>query len=608
MHAIVTVAATGAGSGAAGTGASGAGRAGRTHHHRHVGVHDRKEAPGGQGGHGGGHRQHPRRGAVRRHPRQPRGGGRVPRPAAAGRGVGPRPARRRSASWPSCRPAAARPSARGSTWPPGVRLGARHQARHPVTDGKNESETHEVFASGAGTGTGQVPVRLPGGGRRLGGGRTPDRGRGPGRDLRHRGRPDGADRRLRRHARRLDVPSGGRGGPDGVDATGSRDRLLQADGPDHAGPDGLAGRRRRPDRSGTPPGPGGTSRATTTCASGSRRARSATRCWRPGSSVVVGDEVVAKALVRAVWTDDVAMSTRINRRVAEALGETELADLIQDGVDSHREGDVEPGHRPFRPGRAAGDRGRQRTRRVERLSALVEIDDAADRAGAAQGQGGGDRRDDRRDPVHPRRCGPAGDPDAAPTAVRPTEDRAACTECGFLLDGGGQRAGVGGAALAGAGPPGPRALRPGGRRRRGVPRRGPDAPVRPAPGTWSASAGAASPRAPPRRSTCPGRWRTSGCPTATPSSCASPTAAGPWPTRGRPTGPSSTTTRTRCPPNRRVPLKDGDRIHVGAWTSMTVERVDAGRPRRTPTSPPRTPAAVGRGRQACRSPCSGPWS
>ena len=92
-------------------------------------------------------------------------------------------------------------------------------------------------------------------------------------------------------------------------------------------------------------------------------------------SVTVGDEVTAKALVRAVWTEDVVMSTRINRRVAEALGETELADLIQEGVDSHRVGDVSRATDRF--GRAvqlATEAGNAEA--VERLSALVEIDDA----------------------------------------------------------------------------------------------------------------------------------------------------------------------------------------------------------------------------------------
>jgi len=58
-------------------------------------------------------------------------------------------------------------------------------------------------------------------------------------------------------------------------------------------------------------------------------------------TLLVGDEAVAQAPVRAVWTDDVARSTVLNRRVATALGEDEMADAIQEGIDAIRSGDVE---------------------------------------------------------------------------------------------------------------------------------------------------------------------------------------------------------------------------------------------------------------------------
>ena len=57
-------------------------------------------------------------------------------------------------------------------------------------------------------------------------------------------------------------------------------------------------------------------------------------------SLMVDGEQAGQALVRTVWTDDVAKSTRMNRRVARAMNEEELAVLIQDVVDSHRAGDV----------------------------------------------------------------------------------------------------------------------------------------------------------------------------------------------------------------------------------------------------------------------------
>ena len=56
-------------------------------------------------------------------------------------------------------------------------------------------------------------------------------------------------------------------------------------------------------------------------------------------TLMVGDEQVDQCLVRAVWTDDAAKSTRINNRVAAALGETELAEEIQVGIDALRKGD-----------------------------------------------------------------------------------------------------------------------------------------------------------------------------------------------------------------------------------------------------------------------------
>ena len=58
-------------------------------------------------------------------------------------------------------------------------------------------------------------------------------------------------------------------------------------------------------------------------------------------SVVNGDEVLSQALVRAVWTDDTALSTRINQRVAHYTGQAELADAIQEGLAARDAGDVD---------------------------------------------------------------------------------------------------------------------------------------------------------------------------------------------------------------------------------------------------------------------------
>ncbi|BAJ31241.1 MULTISPECIES: VWA domain-containing protein [Kitasatospora] len=52
-------------------------------------------------------------------------------------------------------------------------------------------------------------------------------------------------------------------------------------------------------------------------------------------------EVLGQGLVRAVWTDDLASSTRISPQVAHYTGQAELADSIRDGLEAHRAGDLE---------------------------------------------------------------------------------------------------------------------------------------------------------------------------------------------------------------------------------------------------------------------------
>ena len=93
-------------------------------------------------------------------------------------------------------------------------------------------------------------------------------------------------------------------------------------------------------------------------------------------SLVVGGEVIGQALIRAVWTDDVARSTHINRRVAEALGESELADAIQQGIDAHRDGDTDTATKRFGTAvRLAAEHGNDEA--LDRLATVVDIEDAA---------------------------------------------------------------------------------------------------------------------------------------------------------------------------------------------------------------------------------------
>ena len=57
-------------------------------------------------------------------------------------------------------------------------------------------------------------------------------------------------------------------------------------------------------------------------------------------TVLAGGSDVAGGLVRAVWTDDEARSTRINREVALCTGQADLATSIQEGLQAHEQGDA----------------------------------------------------------------------------------------------------------------------------------------------------------------------------------------------------------------------------------------------------------------------------
>jgi hypothetical protein len=55
--------------------------------------------------------------------------------------------------------------------------------------------------------------------------------------------------------------------------------------------------------------------------------------------LVVGDRVVAKALVKAIWTDDEQLSALMDRSVAHYTGQAELADNVRLGLEALRAGD-----------------------------------------------------------------------------------------------------------------------------------------------------------------------------------------------------------------------------------------------------------------------------
>jgi hypothetical protein len=89
-----------------------------------------------------------------------------------------------------------------------------------------------------------------------------------------------------------------------------------------------------------------------------------------------GDVVLGQGLVRTTWTEDEALSTRINPRVAHYTGQAELAAAIQDGLEASKRGDEETA--TARLGRAvalAHEAGNEDTARL--LAKVVDVVDEA---------------------------------------------------------------------------------------------------------------------------------------------------------------------------------------------------------------------------------------
>ena len=82
------------------------------------------------------------------------------------------------------------------------------------------------------------------------------------------------------------------------------------------------------------------------------------------------------ALVRAVWTDDENLSTRINREVAHYTGQAELAEAIHDGLAARAAGDE--GSATLKLGRAVQlAHATGNVDSVRLLQKVVDVDDAA---------------------------------------------------------------------------------------------------------------------------------------------------------------------------------------------------------------------------------------
>lgn len=93
-------------------------------------------------------------------------------------------------------------------------------------------------------------------------------------------------------------------------------------------------------------------------------------------SLIVDGEIVSQALVKAIWTDDEALSTRINPQVAHYTGQEELAAAIQEGLDARKSGDDRTA--TVKLGRAvqlAHESGNEGTVRL--LKKVVEVEDPA---------------------------------------------------------------------------------------------------------------------------------------------------------------------------------------------------------------------------------------
>lgn len=84
---------------------------------------------------------------------------------------------------------------------------------------------------------------------------------------------------------------------------------------------------------------------------------------------------IAEARILAIWTDDDAKSTKIDRVVAHYTGQADLAQSIQEGLDARNRGDVEKATALLgKAVKIAHDSGNESTAKL--LRNVVDIDDA----------------------------------------------------------------------------------------------------------------------------------------------------------------------------------------------------------------------------------------
>jgi hypothetical protein len=92
--------------------------------------------------------------------------------------------------------------------------------------------------------------------------------------------------------------------------------------------------------------------------------------------LVVRDEVVSQGLVKARWSSDDALTTRIDPAVAHYTGQAELAEVIQDGLAAKAAGDEDTATTKFaRAAQLAHETGNDEA--TSKLRKVVDIEDAA---------------------------------------------------------------------------------------------------------------------------------------------------------------------------------------------------------------------------------------
>jgi hypothetical protein len=92
--------------------------------------------------------------------------------------------------------------------------------------------------------------------------------------------------------------------------------------------------------------------------------------------LAVGDEVVANGLVKARWSDDDALTARIDPAVAHYTGQTQLAEVIQEGLAAKASGDEATATAKLgRAVKLAAETGNDDA--TSKLRKVVDIEDAA---------------------------------------------------------------------------------------------------------------------------------------------------------------------------------------------------------------------------------------